>query len=205
MADLVEIAVAGAFLGLVGWAVADGLDFAPRPTAFLKGGCKGSGDPDLALAVATKWGPVFGCPTKTLMTIAAIESGYRPGCAELSPRAMARGGAFGMWQQTANTAAGHARALASSPNPDVQATLRKWTGIGSDLFDPDLCGMFAARQLGQATAEFGDDIAKVAGSYHQGSGKIRSMLAAGKAIPAELPPHGKTYVTRALETAAQIG
>lgn len=226
MADLFDIAAAGAFLGLVGWAVADGLDYAENPTAVLKeaatggagvvaairavlgsgaAGCRGSANPDLALAVASKWGPQFGCPTKTLMTIASIESGYRPACAELSPRALSRGGAFGMWQQTLNTASGHARALASSPDPDVQATLRKWTGVGVDLFDADLCGMFAARQLGQATAEFGDDIAKVAGAYHQGAGKIRAMIAAGKAIPAELPPHGKTYVTRALSTAAQIG
>jgi hypothetical protein len=203
--DFFEMAAAGAFLGLVGWAVADGFDYAPRPTAYLKGGCNTAADPDGALAIATKWGPHFGCPVKTLMIIGAIESGYRAGCAELSPRAMARGGAFGMWQQTANTAAGHARALASSPDADVQATLRKWTGIGTDLYDPDLCGMFAARQLGQATAEFGDDIAKVAGAYHQGTGKIRKMVAAAQAIPAELPPHGKTYVTRALEMAAKIG
>jgi len=106
-----------------------------------------------------------------------------------------------MWQQTRNTAAGHAAALASSADPDVQATLRKWTGVGPDLFDTDLCGMFAARQLGQLTAEFGDDIARVAGGYHQGAGKIRSMIAAGEAIPADLPPHGKTYVTRALAVA----
>lgn len=205
MADLFEYAAAGAFLGLVGWAVADGLDFAPRPTAFLKGGCKTAADPDTALAVASKWGPVFGCPVNTLMVIGAIESGYRSACSELSPRAMARGGAFGMWQQTANTAAGHARALASSADPDVQATLRKWTGVGTDLYDPDLCGMFAARQLGAATAEFGDDIARVAGAYHQGTGKIRSVLAAGQKLPDDLPPHGKTYVTRALEWAAKIG
>jgi hypothetical protein len=197
----------GAFLGLVGWALADAIDFAPHPTAHLKGagGCRGGADPDGALDVANKWGPIFGCPVRTLMVIGAIESGYRSGCAELSPRAMALGGAFGVWQQTVNTAAGHARALASSPDPDVQTTLRKWTGRGPDLFDLDLCGMFAARQLGQATAEFGDDVAKVAGAYHQGAGKIRSMIAAGRAIPAELPPHGKTYVTRALEMSAQIG
>lgn len=207
MPELFEIAALGAFAGLVGWAIADGIDFAPHPTAQLKGssGCKGSPDPDLAQAVADKWGQRFGCPTKTLMVIAAIESGYRPACAELSPRAMSRGGAFGMWQQTANTAAGHARALASSPDPDVQATLRKWTGIGTDLFDADLCGLFAARQLGQATAEFGDDIARVAGAYHQGAGKIRQMIAASRAIPDELPPHGKTYVTRALQVAEKIG
>jgi hypothetical protein len=159
MPDLYEIGALGAFLGLVGWALADGIDFAPHPTAALKGGggCVGASDPSTALDVANKWGPPFGCPVRTLLVIASIESGYRAQCSELSPRAMARGGAFGMWQQTRNTAAGHARALASSPDPDVQATLRKWTGRGPDLFDPDLCGMFAARQLGQATAEFGDD------------------------------------------------
>jgi len=199
------MAAAGAFLGLVGWAVAEGLEYAPKPTAYLKGGCKGAADPDLALAVASKWGPVFGCPIKTMLVIGAIESGYRPACSNITPQGMALGGAWGMFQQMRNTAAGHARALASSPNPDVQATLRKWTGQGPDLFDADLCGMFAARQLGQAHAQFGDDIAKVAGAYHQGAGKIRSMVAAGRAIPAELPPHGKTYVTRALEWSAKIG
>jgi hypothetical protein len=205
--DLVEMLAAGAFLGLVGWAVADAIDFAPHPTAHLKGdgGCRGAADPDLALAVANKWGPHFGCPVRTLMIIGAIESGYRAECSNNSPQGMTLGGAWGMFQQMRNVAAGHARALASSPDPDVQTTLRKWTGNGRDLFDSDLCGMFAARQLGQATKEFGDDVAKVAGAYHQGSGKIRSMLAAGKAIPAELPPHGKTYVTRALEMATQIG
>jgi hypothetical protein len=203
--DLFEMLAAGACLGLVGWAVADGIDFAPRPTAYLKGGCRTAADPDGALSIASKWGPIFGCPVRTLMIVGAIESGYRSGCAELSPRAMALGGAFGMWQQTRNTAAGHARALASSPDPDVQQTLKKWTGLGVDLFDADLCGMFAARQLGQATQEFGDDVAKVAGAYHQGAGKIRAMVAAGRAIPAELPPHGKTYVTRALEMASKIG
>lgn len=205
MADRFEIIAVGAFLGLVGYAVADGLDFPPRPTAFLKGRCKSAPDAATALAVANKWGPEFGCPVNTMMVIGAIESGYRPGCSEVSPRAMSRGGAYGMWQQTLNTARGHGRELAGYPDPDVQATLRKWHGVGSDLYDPDLCGLFAARQLGQLTREFGNNIALVAGGYHQGAGKIRSMLAAGKAIPSELPPHGKTYVTRALETAQKIG
>lgn len=196
---------AGAFVGLVGWAVADGIDFAPHPTPYLKGASRGASDPDLALAVAQKWGPIFGCPIKTIMVIGAIETGYRAQASNISPQGMALGGAWGMFQQMRNTAAGHARALASSPDPDVQATLRKWQGRGPDLFDADLCGMFAARQLGQATAEFGDDIAKVSGAYHQGAGKIRSMIAGGKAIPAQLPPHGLTYVTRALEMATKIG
>ena len=205
MAERLEIVAVGAFLGLVGYALIDGFDFPPRPTAYLKGGCRTAPDPAAALAVANKWGPVFGCPVETLMVIGAIESGYRAGCSEVSPRAMARGGAFGMWQQTLNTARGIARELAGYPDPHVQETLQKWRGVGSDLFDPDLCGMFAARQLGQLTAEFGADLALVAGGYHQGAGKIRSMVAAGRAIPAELPPHGKTYVTRALEAAQRIG
>jgi Transglycosylase SLT domain len=205
--DLFEMAALGAFAGLVGWAIADGIDFAPHPTAQLKGssGCKGASDPELAQAVAEKWGPRFGCPVRTLLIIGAIESGYRPACSNISPQGMTLGGAWGMFQQMRNVAAGHARALASSPDPDVQTTLRKWTGAGPDLFDPDLCGLFAARQLGQATAEFGDDIARVAGAYHQGAGKIRSMIAQGRPIPAELPPHGKTYVTRALQVAEKIG
>lgn len=205
MADFLEIGAAGALLGLLGWAVVDGLDYAPHPTIGLRGGDKSPSAPAQALAIAQKWGPMFGCPVNTMMIIGAIESGYRPAAGNFSPQGMTRGGAFGMWQQTLYTAHDNAAALARSPDPDVQATLRKWTGKGPDLFDPDLCGMFAAYQLGKLTAEFGDDIKLVAGGYHQGAGKIRQMLAQGRPIPDELPPHGKTYVTRALAAAAAIG
>lgn len=205
-----NIVAGGALLGLLGYALADALTFREKPTIQLRGGTGGTGcrsgpQPELAQAVAEKWGPQFGCPVRTMMIIGAIESGYRTGCAELSPRAMALGGAFGMWQQTLVTAIGNARALASSRDPDVQATLRKWTGYGPDLYDADLCGLFAAYQLGRATQEFGDDLASVAGAYHQGAGKIRDMIRAGRAIvPENFPPNGKIYVTRALQAAGKV-
>lgn len=163
-------------------------------------GCKGKKDEPLCLKLAQKWGPVFGCPVKTLMTIARIESAYRPNCVNVNLRAMALGGAWGFCQMTFTTAKGHAAALAKSTNKDVLATLaRAWKGTPTSLLDPDLNVMFACRQLGNATKEFGDDIKLVAGAYHQGAGKIRSMIKAGKSIPAELPPFGKIYVASALK------
>src|SRR5215831_14013703 len=161
-------------------------------------GCKGPIDRALALQLAHKWGPMFGCPELTLMTIGKIESGWRATCVNLNARATLRGGAWGMFQQTWLTAQGHAKALKTDTRPEVQATLRKWSGEPTALLDADLNCMFAARQLGLLTKHFGDDLKLVAGAYHQGQGKIDQVLAEGKNVPDDLPPKGKIYVSRAL-------
>lgn len=187
-------------LGLGGFAILltyQALDVA-HPTADLKPGCRGPSNPMYARIIAEKWAGLFKCPVETMMVIAKIESGFRPECANFNMRALSRGGAFGMWQQTLKTAKGHAAQLASHPSADVQATLRKWTGDGRCLIDADLCGLFAAKHLGELTAMFKGDLAAVAGAYHQGAGKVRQVLAQGGTLPASLPPKGKYYVTRAL-------
>jgi soluble lytic murein transglycosylase-like protein len=153
----------------------------------------------LARQLAQKWGPVFGAPVDVLMVLAKIESGFRPGLTNLSPRALARGGAWGLVQQTLETAKGHAVALVKHSNTQVRTTLAtKWHGNGSDLLDPDLNMMMAAYQVGKLAKEFGADLPLIAAGYHQGAGKVRAMQKAKKPIPAELPPKGKQYVSMAL-------
>lgn len=162
-------------------------------------GCRSAPNEALARAYAEKWGPVFGAPVSSLMTLARIESGFRADCAELSARALARGGAYGLVQQTLATAKGHAAKLAGSGNADVQRTLAaKWHGSARDLLDPDLNMMLAAYHVGVLTDRYGD-FKLVAAAYHQGTGKVDQMIRDGKAIPSQLPPKGKAYVTRALD------
>lgn len=162
-------------------------------------GCSGARNQALTQELAMKWGAVFSAPTRILMVLARIESGFRPNCYNLNPRAIARGGAWGLVQQTLDTAKGHARNLASHWSPDVQQTLARFDGTGKSLLDPDLNMMFAAYHVGGLVDEFGEDLRLIAGAYHQGAGKIRQMLRDRKSIPEELPPNGKKYVTAALK------
>lgn len=192
----------GGVAAIIAYEAVDALDTA-RPTADMKPGCRGVSDPDLCRAIAGKWSGIFGCPVELMMVIGKIESGYRPDCANFSLAALSRGGAFGMFQQTLSTAKGHALALATSQDARVQATLAKWNGARS-LLDPDLCGMFAAKQLGELSRAFPGNFAAITGAYHQGAGKIRSVLAQGGSLPDDLPPKGRVYVTRALAARGSI-
>jgi soluble lytic murein transglycosylase-like protein len=180
--------------------------FAKRlPGSALNFGCKGPPQKELAQQLAEKWGKKFGVAPEVMMVIGRIESGYRPRCVTTDVRALKRGGAWGMWQQTFATAKGHAAALKSSDDAEVQATLRKWTGRPAALFDPELNAMFAAKQLGTLSRRYGGNFNQIVGAYHQGAGKIDQMIRDKKKIPEELPPHGKVYVSRALKVRAQIG
>lgn len=164
---------------------------------------KGSAPPNQALAqaLAEKWGPIFGAPPGVLLVLARIESGFRPMEKNVSPRALLRGGAWGLVQQTLDTAIDNAPRIAREygSNSEVSATLRKWNGDGTSLLDPDVNMMFAAFQVGRLAAEFGTELATLAAGYHQGAGKLRQLQKEGKPIvAANLPPNGNKYVTSAL-------
>lgn len=191
------------FLALFGAGVAYILTDENKPGQSL--GCLGTPQTELCRQLAAKWGPKFGCPTEVLMVVGKIESGYRPKCFCGNARAMSRGGAYGMFQQTWATAKGHAAALMDSSDSDVVATMKKWTGSNPFcLFDPDLNAMFACRQLGTLSKRYKGNFEQTIGAYHQGAGKIDQMLKDGKAIPAELPPKGKEYVEKAIAVRSQV-
>lgn len=151
----------------------------------------------LILALAQKWGPVFGAPVPLIMTIADIESSFRPGVKNTNARAMKLGGAWGAMAMTLSTAKSVATRLRSHDNPQVTLTLAKWDGTGPGLLNPDVNVMMGAHELGRDYAEFKDPFL-AAGAYHQGRGKIRELLKAGRPIPDDLPPFGKQYVTKAI-------
>ncbi len=147
-----------------------------------------------------KWGRILGAPAELIDTITSIESSFYPQTQNMTERAVPLGGAWGPMQVTLTTAKGIAAALAKNPNAEVQETLARWTGQGPDLYDPALGMLFGVSYLAKLWKKF-QDFTLAAAAYQQGPGKITKMLAAGQAIPEELPPHGKQYV--AMATAAR--
>lgn len=183
-------------LGLLGAAIAAGVAAlaAGGGAARILAGPKQQG---LALALAQKWGPVFGAPVPLIMTIMDIESSFRPGVKNTNARAMKLGGAWGLMAMTLSTAKSIAAQLRGHANPLVVSTLSRWDGTGPGLLNPDINVMMGAHELGRDYAEFRDPYL-TAGAYHQGRGKIRELVKAGKPIPASLPPFGRQYVTDAI-------
>ncbi len=164
--------------------------------------CRGPKQRSLIEGLAQKWGPMFGTPVSTIMTICKIESDYRLDCVNWDPRAIPLGGAWGPLQMTRKTADDWAGRLEASPNASVRSVAGRWDGRGATLVaDPELAVMLSTAFLGKLTREFGT-FTRVAAAYHQGAGKVRSMIAAGEAIPQELPPKGKIYVAMALKAQA---
>jgi soluble lytic murein transglycosylase-like protein len=167
------------------------------------GGSKGTSQEVLLRQLAAKWAAVFGVPLDLVLSIIYLESGWKPQSVNTSDRAQVLGGAWGAMQVTKSTADGVVARLRKHPSPDVAVTLRRWTGKGADMYDPDLGVMLGTAYLGQLWQEFGDFILAAA-AYHQGPGKIRTMRRLGQAIPAELPPYGKQYVVLATAARAKV-
>lgn len=139
-------------------------------------------DTVLAGQLADKWGKVFGVPSGWIVAIATVESNCDPGRVNLkSPGDVARGGAWGMLQQTLATAQDNIRQIRASDfasNPEVVANLAKWTGKGQDLLDADLGVMLGAFQLARLQTRFGN-FSEVAGAYNRGAGGMSTFLVHG--------------------------
>lgn len=157
---------------------------------------------ELVKSLASKWGKVFSVPVPMILTICHIESSFRPELFNTNERAMKLGGAWGVAAMTLTTAkskiAQMKAAKLDQTNAVVKATLAKWNETGQALLDPDLCLLVAVYMLSGLWIKYKGDYKLVAGAYHQGSGKIDQMVKDKKAIPADLPPNGKEYVTRAM-------
>lgn len=146
-------------------------------------------------ALAAPWGAIWDVPPLLIEVVAQLESHFQPSIANTTdPRAVAKGGAWGMFQITLDTAKdllGRVRAFRRYP------AFKRWDGTGPSLLDPGLNTMVASWYLANLWHEFGDYPQALA-AYHQGPDKVRSMLAAGKTIPDQLPPKGRAYVRDAL-------
>lgn len=164
------------------------------------------GDPRITLKYARKWGPIFGAPTKYILTLAHIESGHVPDLT--GPPVERKDGtitnAYGLVQQMADEVADKVRRLKTEygHNPQVKEALKKWEGDPALLFDPDFNVMISAWQIGQLVKEFGEDFNLVAAGYHQGQGGIRRRLEKGlPAVDPKLQKKGSIYLDRALAIA----
>ena len=159
-------------------------------------------------AEGDQWGPLFGVPTSWIMAIAKIESGYKPDTVNWSIRSIPLGGAWGPLQMTKNTANDWAKRLSNNADPYVREVAGRWRGEGQQLVDDlDLAVLFSTAFIGSLKREFGT-FALTAAAYHQGAGKIRSMLKEGISpadIPMRLPPKGKEYVQLALAAGSETG
>jgi soluble lytic murein transglycosylase-like protein len=152
-------------------------------------------------ALIAPWALIWQVPALLVLIVGAIESRFHPlDVNDTDPRAVKRGGAWGMFQITLATA----RDLLSRVSDFHQyAASRRWDGSGPSLLDPGLNTMLASWYLASLWHEFGDYPEALA-AYHQGPQKVRDMLAAGRAIPDQLPPKGRAYVLEALAAKRQL-
>jgi soluble lytic murein transglycosylase-like protein len=164
---------------------------------------RAKGNPNITLRFARKWGPVFGAPVPFLMAIAHIESGHNPKSLDMSPRAAAKGGAWGLFAQMQDEASWKLQQILkrAGKRTDVQANVALFDNVGPKaLFDPDLNAMLAAWQVGEAVRKFGPNFPLVAAAYHDGQPAVAARLAAGKpAVDEARQPRGFAYVERAKE------
>jgi hypothetical protein len=189
------VTAAGAFFGLLGLgalAVAAGRsarDDGP-PMGF-----------DAFRTLCTQWANVWGFPPAILMVVGIIESSMRPGMSEnTDPRAVGRGGSWGLFGMTLRTAAD---LLAKHPPLQGQPAARAWDGTGPSLHDPALAAMLASFYLATLWHRFGDFLPTVA-AYQQGPGPVAAVVAHGGNVATDLPPHGREYVAHAQRALSQI-
>lgn len=138
-----------------------------------------------------RWGRRFGVRPDLLRRIARHESGMNPLATRNVGGDASRGGAWGLMQVTAATAAG----LVDKFPPDraLSPYLDRYDREGpSALLDPDVNLMFGAFYLARLLSQFnGDEILAVA-AYNRGAGGVRALLAQG-VDPAELQYVQRVY------------
>lgn len=146
---------------------------------------------DNALALAKKWGGVFGVAPLDIMSIAGIESSYNPNTVNQNERAAPVGGAWGMMQILPGTAAGLVTMIRAhyAASPEVSSALSAYNSSDPhSLLVPDLNVMLGTYYLKRLQDEFGD-FDKVAMAYQQGPGRVRS---------GNVGPLGEQYAEMAL-------
>ncbi len=98
----------------------------PGPTAKLPTGANFA----LVKSLAEKWSKVFSVPVPMILTIAQIESSFRPGLYNTNDRAMLLGGAYGVVAMTLKTGAGKVEQIRKAGldkrYPQIASTLAKW-------------------------------------------------------------------------------
>lgn len=152
------------------------------------------------------WRGIFPrAPTSVCLTLMDIESTFNPQAHAIpSAEALARGvhpaGAWGLLQLLVPTAADMVKRVQRTPDlPRVALeTIDTWDAARPQcLTSPALNTLLGVCYLDRLAERFGPELDPLAAAYHNGPGFLRDFLAAGKRIPADMPPKGRAYVLRA--------
>lgn len=138
----------------------------------------------------------FGVSPLILWSIATVESGRNPKAVNKSPRAMVRGGAWGLFQMTLATARDLFTRFGTLLRQFPAAA--KWNDTGESLLDPELNTLLGAFYLGRLSLEFHGAFVPTVAAYQQGPGPVRAVLAKGGNPATDLPAKGREYIALAL-------
>jgi soluble lytic murein transglycosylase-like protein len=148
---------------------------------------------------AVKWGTLFKVPPSWLSTIAFIESSDNP--LKVNMARDDKGGAWGLMQQMADEVDYKIQKIRETrigKTTLVRTTLAKWTGIPSDLLDPDLNMLLGTWQIANLKRRFGR-FEYVIAAYHQGDNAVRQRIEEGKPVVSPTAqPKGYEYLQRAI-------
>lgn len=151
--------------------------------------------------LCAQWATVWGVPASILMAVGKIESSQRPGMSQTTdPRAVGRGGSWGLFGMTLKTAAD---LLAKHPPLQAQPAAKSWNGTGASLHDAPLAAMLASFHLATLWHRYGEVLPTIA-AYQQGTGPVDAVLARGGNLATDLPPKGREYVARATKALAEL-
>lgn len=156
---------------------------------------------DAFRSLCAQWAQLWGLPTPILMAVGMIESSLRPGMTEnTDPRAVSRGGSWGLFGMTQQTAAS---LLAAHPPLAAQPAAKAWNGTGESLHDSALAAMLASFHLATLWHKYGDPLTTIV-AYQQGSGNMDAALARGGDLATALPPKGREYLAHAQKALAEL-
>lgn len=152
------------------------------------------------LELCARWARAWGLPVSILAVVGMIESGRHPTMVEnTDPRAVSRGGSWGLFGMTFKTA----EHLISDPAIKALPASRRWDGTPTALHDPELAAMLAGFYLAHFWRKFHAFLPTVA-AYQQGSLPVSAVLERGGNLVTDLPPHGREYAARALEALGEL-
>jgi len=154
-------------------------------------------------ALCARWASIWSVPALILEVVGTLESGRNPTDANLTdPRAIARGGAWGLFGLTLETARTLLAKPTRLPHPAF-ALYHNWDRTGPGLLNLELNAALAGQYLGQLWREFGNFV-DVLAAYHQGPATVRAIRARGGDVATEIGPKGREYVAKGLAVRAEL-
>lgn len=153
-------------------------------------------------ALCAQWASFWGLPPIILQVVGVIESSLHPTMSETQdPRAAAKGGSWGLFGLTYDTAKG---LLDSVQAFRAHPAYARWDGTARSLLDPGLSAMVASYYLSTLWHRFGQIMPTIA-AYQQGPVTVAHVLARGGNLATDLPPHGREYVAHATAALEKLG